>query len=141
MLKKQISEQVKEFVRSRANGLCEYCLAIFAISYATFPVDHIIPESKGGSDGPDNLANTCQNCNNSKYNKTEWIDWLSGEVVRLFNPRTDVWSEHFEWNDDFTILTGRTPIGRATVNCLRINRPRIVKLRLFFFKLGIHPAK
>jgi hypothetical protein len=43
--------------------------------------------------------------------------------VRLFNPRTDAWSEHFAWTGGFTEIVGTTPVGRATVWRLRLNRP------------------
>ncbi|WNZ24154.1 mitochondrial large ribosomal subunit protein uL30m [Leptolyngbya sp. NK1-12] len=32
------------------------------------------------------------------------------------------WSEHFAWSEDTTLIIGLTPIGRATVQTLRLNR-------------------
>lgn len=42
-----------------------------------------------------------------------------GELVPLFDPRTQVWSEHFE--DRGELIVGRTPIGRVTVRVLNMN--------------------
>lgn len=36
-----------------------------------FSVDHIIPLSKGGKDGTDNLQPMCITCNKKKHNKME----------------------------------------------------------------------
>jgi hypothetical protein len=43
----------------------------------------------------------------------------TGEIVRLFNPRSDRWSEHFALVG-FEIL-GLTPIGEATARILEFN--------------------
>jgi hypothetical protein len=48
-------------------------------------------------------------------------------VVRLFNPRRQLWSRHFEWHG--AVLIGRTQTGRATVAVLNINGPQRVELR------------
>lgn len=46
----------------------------------------------------------------------------------VFNPRTDVWSDHFEW--DGPIIQPLTPEGRVTVKILRLNDPERVAERL-----------
>jgi hypothetical protein len=50
-------------------------------------------------------------------------------MVPLYHPRQHSWSDHFAWNEDATIMLGRTPIGRATIERLRLNRPGVVNLR------------
>jgi len=57
----------------------------------------------------------------------------------LFNPRIQRWSQHFEWQQHGLILQGRTPTGRATVERLRMNLPRIVEARAIWVQVGIHP--
>ena len=54
-------------------------------------------------------------------------DPATGELVPLFNPRRDGWNEHFAW--DGAILVGRSAIGRATIDVLRINDPDRVEHR------------
>jgi hypothetical protein len=116
----QIPAELRRIVKLRANNNCEYFQALGNYSFHPFPVDHIIPTSKGGSDDYLNLANTCQFCNGSKFNRTEAIDPMTGETVLLFNPRTHQWKAHFLWSEDFTKIIGITPIGRATVACLKM---------------------
>ena len=45
----------------------------------------------------------------------------TGEIIRLFNPRTDKWSYHFQWPGP--LLHGLTPLARATIETLGINLP------------------
>ena len=37
----------------------------------------------------------------------------------LFNPRSEIWSQHFRY--DGPLLVGLTPIGRATIDVLSMN--------------------
>lgn len=139
--KKSLSRDIKDKVRQRAEGFCEYCLSQEKYASQGFSVDHIIPKKAGGSDDPGNLCLACQGCNNFKYTKTEALDPTTGEVVPLFNPRIDLWKEHFQWNENFTIIQGLTPIGRATVNALKLNRELLLNQRVLYRTYGIHPPK
>ncbi|MEO1300160.1 MAG: HNH endonuclease, partial [Cyanobacteria bacterium J06636_16] len=94
-----------------------------------FSIEHIIPLSRGGTNDLDNLALACQGCNNHKYIQTDAYDPISGVKVSLYNPRFHNWQEHFTWNQDFTLLLGLTPTGRATVDRLQLNREGVVNLR------------
>jgi hypothetical protein len=60
-------------------------------------------------------------------------------LVPLFHPRNQPWSDHFSWNDDFTIIIGITPTGRATVETLSLNREGLVNLRRILYQAGEHP--
>lgn len=57
----------------------------------------------------------------------------------LYNPRVVLWSNHFGWSEDFLEILGLTSSGRATVEILRLNREKLLHLRLGLFKLGEHP--
>jgi hypothetical protein len=126
-------------VQSPANQVCEYCLALANYSFHPFPIDHIVPLSKGGSSAPDNLAYACQFCNNSKYDKISAVDPLTGIVAPLYNPRIHTWAKHFTWNEDFTMILGITPTGRGTVICLDMNRIEAVNLRSALRAYGVYP--
>lgn len=63
------------------------------------------------------------------------LDPESGEPTRLFHPRRDVWSAHFEWRG--FELRGITPIGRATVVALQTNSPTAVDLRRTLASCGL----
>ncbi len=45
------------------------------------------------------------------------------------------------WNEDFTVVVGITPTGRATVEALHLNRPRLIKLRRVLVVSDMHPPK
>lgn len=47
---------------------CQYCAKRLAPALLT--LDHIMPRSRGGADGPENLAATCIPCNQRKGNRT-----------------------------------------------------------------------
>jgi hypothetical protein len=120
----------RELVRNRAGHRCEYCrLPQDAIPFATFHVEHVIASQHGGSDDPHNLALACDRCNAFKGPNLTAIDPDSHAVVRLFNPRTDSWPDHFRQSQLGFQIIGQTPIGRATVRLLNMNAPRRVQLR------------
>lgn len=78
-------------------------------------------------------------CNNLKYNKTRAIDPLTRESVPLFHPRKHDWHEHFVWSDDYTVIVGLTPIGRATIAELDLNRAGVVNQRKLLLLIRKHP--
>jgi hypothetical protein len=78
-------------------------------------------------------------CNSHKADRIEAVDPESGETVRLFNPRTDRWGDHFEWIEEGALVRGKTPIGRATVAALNMNHPDIVAARRLWIVAGWHP--
>lgn len=116
--RRQISKDIQTLVRQRAKCLCEYCHASEQWQYVEFTIEHIIPLTKNAADAIDNLALACFHCNRQKSNKTTAIDSDSGVEVTLFNPRIDIWSEHFIWSADKLYIIGLTPIGKATVAAL-----------------------
>jgi hypothetical protein len=94
---------------------------------ATFDVEHIIPRTRGGPSLLNNLAWACPSCNLHKSNRVLIPSPGSGEMVSLFNPRTDDWHDHFR-RDEYAVI-GRTSIGRATVKALALNDDRRIKIR------------
>jgi len=55
------------------------------------------------------------------------IDFDTGNIVPLFNPRQDVWVDHFVFHGG--TIVGTTPTGRATARLLLMNAPRRTELR------------
>jgi hypothetical protein len=80
------------------------------------------------------------NCNLSKATAVTAIDPDTGEEVPLFNPRRQMWDEHFEWEDNYAVIRGVTLIGRATVTRFKMNRHRIVLARKRWVQAGLHPV-
>jgi hypothetical protein len=132
-----INERI--FIELRAHGRCEYCQMLHDFSPDTFEIEHIIALIQGGTNELSNLAFSCSGCNNRKSSKIMAIDPLTGLYVALYNPRTDNWKSHFEWQEDFTIVKGITEIGRATVEQLQLNRKGLMNLRKALFVFGVHP--
>lgn len=139
MSESRVTAQQKKAVAERAKGCCEYCISQARFAIQSFSVEHIIPRSLDGETTLNNLALSCQGCNNHKYNKTEGRDPVSGDVVQFYHPRQQLWSEHLAWNEDFTLLIGLTPTGRATVEALQLNREGVVNLRRVLYTMGEHP--
>ena len=134
-----MNKENKQFVKDRALACCEYCLCQAAFSPDPFVIEHIIPISKQGSHELSNLAFSCQGCNNHKYTATTGIDPVTGSKIDLYHPRKDVWEDHFEWTQDFSIILGKTPKGRATIERLNLNRAGVVNLRKVLRQFGKHP--
>ncbi|QDU24077.1 HNH endonuclease [Urbifossiella limnaea] len=135
-----VSDAVRAAVVARAGDRCEYCRLPTRGQVATFPVDHVRPRTAGGTDDPNNLALACPRCNGHKWAATDATDPDTGAVAPLFNPRADVWADHFAWSAAAPgQLVARTPIGRATVARLRMNDPTVVALRVLLADIGLFP--
>jgi hypothetical protein len=123
-----MKDWIKAFVRNRAGNRCEYChLHQDDSPLAQLHVEHVIPKKHGGSDEAENLALACIDCNLHKSSNLTGIDPESGELTRLFHPRSDQWSEHFEWQG--IILAGLTAVGRTTIQVLNMNSDDQLDLR------------
>jgi hypothetical protein len=125
----RVSPALRRRVRARAQGLCEYCRCAAELTGHDFTVDHIVPESRRGGSRFGNLCWCCFWCNTFKQARTVSVDPHSGKTFPLFNPRVDNWQDHFRWSHDSTRIIGRTPVGRATLKALRLNRPALTKAR------------
>ena len=123
----------------RAQGCCEYCFTQRQFSSNPLSIEHVVPNSRGGASDLGNLALACQGCNNYKYNHINSVDPVSGEEVAIYHPRTDIWREHFAWNNLYTEIVGLTARGRATVLRLRLNRPELLALRQILATANLHP--
>jgi hypothetical protein len=118
----------RQSVRQRALDRCEYChLPQSAQPFVTFHVEHIIAREHGGTDHPDNLSLACPRCNAAKGPNLSGRDLVTGNIERLFDPRHQEWSEHFLFHGP--VIVGLTPVGRATVDVLKMNERRRVQLR------------
>lgn len=139
MTDQYVPVELRRRVAERARGYCEYCRCPAAYSPQSFAVEHIWPRVAGGLTVADNLAFACQGCNGHKATRLTAFDSVSGTAVSLFNPRQQVWREHFCWGEGSTEVLGLTPIGRATVVALQLNRLGLVNLRRVLHANGFHP--
>jgi hypothetical protein len=119
MNSKYVSPELREFVASRANFVCEYCLISEEDTYFGCQVEHIISRKHGGLSKPENFAYACVFCNRFKGSDIASLSAETNELSRFYNPRTDRWREHFNLIG-ITILP-LTPVAEATVRILQIN--------------------
>jgi hypothetical protein len=108
-------------------------------SAQSFSVEHINPRYRNGETTLGNLALACQGCNGAKHTKTEALDPITQQIVPLFHPRQQKWTDHFAWNEDYMTVIGVTATGRATVQALKLNRLGVLNLRRALFNMGEHP--
>ena len=135
-----VGPQLRDFVRGRANDQCEYCRLPHELEpFLPFHVDHIVAEQHGGDDDPTNLCWCCQHCNLKKGPNLSSRDDVTGRTVELFNPRTDTWSDHFQWKGP--LLVSNTVTGRATIRCLAINHPDNIAQRQALIAEGVFPPQ
>lgn len=104
---------------------------------ATFHIEHIVPRSRGGETVLENLAWACPTCNLHKSDRIDIPDPQTGQIVALFNPRTERWNDHFRWEDRF--LVPLTAVDRATVAVLELNHPRRIRIRRAEEIFGLFP--
>lgn len=135
MSQSHIPASLRREVRDRSKECCEYCLIPEAFALAAHWIDHVIAGKHGGSTEAENLAYSCRLCNQHKGTDLSSIDPESGEIVRLFNPRTDRWAEHFQFAN--AEVRGFTPTGRATVRLLQLNHARRVQERALLLAAGL----
>jgi len=132
---------LKQQVRQQFASCCAYCRTAEHLTVAIFEVEHIVPLAAGGETTLDNLCFSCPTCNRYKGVRLTAVDPQSGITVPLFHPQQERWDDHFSWNSDSTEVIGQTPIGRATIEALRINRPQLKRVRQMWTQMGEHPPQ
>lgn len=133
-----MDEPLRRLVWQRADSICEYCHIPQPYDVLPFQVDHILAEKHHGPTVEENLALSCYGCNAYKGPNIAGLDPATGQLTRLFHPRQDLWTDHFEWHGP--VMIGRTAIGRVTIDVLRINLPERVEHRRILIAGGILPG-
>jgi len=127
MAMSDIADALRDLVRLRAAGLCEYCRISERFTLAEHEIDHVIAVKHGGQTVVENLALCCTVCNRFKGSDIASIDPETGQLTPLFHPRLDRWDDHYEFHNGE--IRGLTAKGRITVRLLRMNRPTRIKER------------
>ena len=136
-MSRYIPDNIRLAVKKRANYCCEYCRLHQDDFFFPFEIDHILSVRHGGQTVLINLALSCSLCNRNKA--ADIGTYLDGKrrFVRLFNPRIDIWTEHFEVNHGEILAL--TSIGRATVKLLDLNNPDRIILRQILMTAERYP--
>ncbi|HBJ84879.1 MAG TPA: HNH endonuclease [Verrucomicrobiales bacterium] len=128
-MKDAVSAALRERVRSRAYGVCEYCLIHQRQAWYSHQIDHIISRKHGGRTTFDNLALACGICNNAKGSDLGSLTRRQAVLIRFYHPRNDRWAEHFRLNDD-GVIDPITEIGEVTCRIFGFNaRERLLERR------------
>lgn len=140
-----IPDALRALVRERAEFICEYCLiheedAGYRLRIRAPHVDHVIARKHGGATHADNLALACAPCNLRKGEGIASIVPGTGDLVRLFNPRRDHWSDHFQLGLDGITIVPLTPIGEATCRILGLNDSVRLLERQALREVGRYPT-
>ncbi len=129
MSRPYIPKALRQKVAAKAKHRCGYCLTPQSFTAMPMHVEHIIPFAAGGPSTEDNLWLACPLCNGYKRDQTYAIDAVTGEQISLFNPRQQVWFEHFRWNEDGTEIIALTACGQATIITLKLNNKYLIRAR------------
>ncbi len=137
-MSRSLSEAIRRQVAERAGNRCEYCLVPEYFLATVFHIDHIRSIKHRGTSTLNNLAYACPHCN--QYKGTDvgaYIGDDTDQIVRLFNPRKDVWQEHFETSNG--LILPITDIGNVTVSLLEMNQPDRLIFRQELSSSGFYP--
>jgi hypothetical protein len=104
---------------------------------ASFHIEHVIPQSRGGESAAANLALACPGCNLHKGARTAAKDPSTGEWVQFFDPIHQEWSQHLRFRH--CEVEGLTPIGRAAVAALDLNHSRRQRIRQVEEAFDLYP--
>lgn len=136
-----ISDKLRAKVAQTFDNRCAYCQSSQKYVMGVLEIDHITPISVGGFDEENNLCLACRLCNGFKGAQTQAFDPETETMAPIYNPRIQTWSEHFKWDAQSTHIIDLTPIGRATVDALKINNDIAVTVRKHWVSAGWHPPK
>jgi hypothetical protein len=133
-----ISVKTRQLVAQRADFRCEYCLIHEKNTFFGCEIDHIVSKKHGGTNDLENLAYACLFCNRHKGTDVGSIHPTTGELIRFFNPRKDLWEKHFQLKD--VTIEPLTDIGEITVRLFALNNQERLLERDALISAGVYPA-
>ena len=132
-----LPEKLRTQVWERASDCCEYCFIHHNMTFFTHEIDHIISLKHNGEDVLSNLALACYYCNRSKG--TDIGSIYQGEFIRFYNPRIDIWQEHFAMDLENATIQSLSPIGKVTSSILGFNQIDRIIERQILIASGKYP--
>lgn len=124
-----VSKSLEQRIRQQAGERCGYCRSHQRYVLGLLEIHHIIPVAGGGTNAEGNLWLACRLCNSYKSTQVDGFDLSTGQTVKLFNPRSQLWVEHFHWNEHGDQIGGVTACDRVTVTALQLNNVLAVTVR------------
>jgi hypothetical protein len=138
-MSRYLNRKTRDAVAKRARFRCEYCLLHEGDAYLAFEIDHIISLKHGGNSELDNLAYSCVACNRMKGADIGSIVLPEKEFIRLYNPRTDSWEEHFRIMGPRIVPI--SDIGKVTTKILLLNDDLRISEREALISVGRYPPQ
>ncbi len=132
-----ISQSLRDFVKQRANDRCEYCLIPDVAALHPHEIEQILPRKHSGESISENLAWGCWRCNRHKGTDFGSIDSETGSVTLFFNPRTQIWIEHFSL--DGTTIRPLTAEARVTLRIFRLNDAQRIEEQRELTEANLYP--
>lgn len=137
-MSRAISDALRRQVAERAGYRCEHCLVPERFLATIFHIDQIRSVKHGGANVLENLAYPCPHCNQNKGSDVAtFLDEEGETTIRIFNPRKDEWTNHFEAIDGE--ILSKTAIGMATLKLLEMNQPDRLIFRRALAEAGHYP--
>ena len=134
-----VPADVRRQVYRRAQGVCKYRLALEDDIGLDHQVEHIISVKHGGRTIVENLGLACTFCNRFKGSDIATLVVGTNQLIGLYHPRTQRWSEHFR--TDGPRVQGLTDVGRATALLLCMNLFDRLHERLPLSQAGLYPSE
>lgn len=91
MPRPHIPQPLRRLVIERARECCEYCLVTQLTDSGAHHIDHLTAFKHSGRTVSEHLALACIDCNLHKGPALVTLDWASGAIIPLFNPRQHHW--------------------------------------------------
>lgn len=104
-----VSKRLRFEILRRDNHACRYCGR--SAPEVKLTIDHVVPETLGGSDDPDNLVAACSDCNGGKSSASPdatMVADVASDAVR--------WSAAIKQAADEMALHDNTAVYEAVVN-------------------------
>jgi HNH endonuclease len=135
-MSRYVGDNLRKKVEKRAKYVCEYCLIPIEETFFGGEIEHIISLKHEGKSISENLALACQPCNRNKGSDLGSISKSTGILTRFYNPRTDIWKNHFSI-DNQSFIISLTEIGEVTIKILKFNDFERVSERKGLIELGL----
>jgi hypothetical protein len=136
-MSRRVPAALRRLVQARARRRCEYCLIHEEDCHFPHEPDHVVAQKHRGPTHEGNLAWACYLCNLLKGSDIASVDIESGQIVRLFNPRADRWTDHFRLEDGKIVAL--TPVGRVTEFLLQFNQLQNLQQRRWLIEARRYP--
>lgn len=110
-----VSKNKKKIVFVRYHGRCAYCGKVLYFGHTDCTIDHILPISKGGKSGIENLALACRGCNCLKGNKSlaTFRKSIGHPLYYELHPTTVSEKNFLEFNDELSKVLNSSSLRDA----------------------------